>query len=245
LSFGILGKILETLSGLALGFLGSLHCIGMCGPIALALPSQSKSKLSFYSGRILYNLGRVLTYSLMGLIIGLIGQKINLAGYQQIVSIVLGVVILVIVLLPSRIKNYFIQLNPVQIITKKLQSSIGVLFRKGSQSSLLAIGVLNGFLPCGFVYVALAGAVALGNVEKSILFMALFGIGTIPAMFSASIVTNLFGQNFRKKIHRAIPIFASMLAVIFILRGLNLGIPYLSPKMKTVTQVNPPHDCCK
>ena len=236
---------MEALSGLALGFLGSLHCIGMCGPIALALPSQSKSKLSFYSGRILYNLGRVVTYSIMGLVIGLIGQKINLAGYQQIVSIVLGVVILVIVLLPSRIKNYFIQLKPVQIITKKLQSTIGVLFRKGSQSSLFSIGVLNGFLPCGFVYVALAGAVAMGNVEKSILFMVLFGIGTIPAMFSASIVTNLFGQNFRKKIHRAIPVFASLLAVIFILRGLNLGIPYLSPKMKTVTQVNPSHDCCK
>ena len=236
---------MEALSGLALGFLGSLHCIGMCGPIALALPSQSKSKLSFYSGRILYNLGRVVTYSIMGLVIGLIGQKINLAGYQQIVSIVLGVVILVIVLLPSRIKNYFIQLKPIQIITKKLQSTIGVLFRKGSQSSLFSIGVLNGFLPCGFVYVALAGAVAMGNVEKSILFMVLFGIGTIPAMFSASIVTNLFGQNFRKKIHRAIPVFASVLAVIFILRGLNLGIPYLSPKMKTVTQVNPSHDCCK
>ena len=236
---------MEALSGLALGFLGSLHCIGMCGPIALALPSQSKSKLGFYSGRILYNLGRVVTYSIMGLVIGLIGQKINLAGYQQIVSIVLGVVILFIVLLPSRIKNYFIQFKPVQIITKKLQSSIGVLFRKGSQSSLFSIGVLNGFLPCGFVYVALAGAVAMGNVEKSILFMVLFGIGTIPAMFSASIITNLFGQNFRKKIHRAIPIFASVLAVIFILRGLNLGIPYLSPKMKTVTQVNPSHDCCK
>jgi sulfite exporter TauE/SafE len=245
LSFGILGKIMEALSGLALGFLGSLHCIGMCGPIALALPSQSKSKLTFYSGRILYNLGRVVTYSLMGLVIGLIGQKINLAGYQQIVSIALGVIILIAVLISSRIKNYFIQLKPIQIITKKLQSSIGVLFRKGSQSSLLAIGVLNGFLPCGFVYVALAGAVALGNVEKSILFMALFGIGTIPAMFSASIVTNLFGQNFRKKIHRAIPVFASVLAVIFILRGLNLGIPYLSPKMKTVTQVNPSNDCCK
>jgi uncharacterized protein len=236
---------MEALSGLALGFLGSLHCIGMCGPIALALPSQSKSKLSFYSGRILYNLGRVMTYSIMGLVIGLIGQKINLAGYQQIVSIVLGVVILVIVLLPSRIKNYFIQLKPVQVVTKTLQSSIGVLFSKGSQSSLFGIGVLNGFLPCGFVYVALAGAVALGNVEKSILFMALFGIGTIPAMFSASIVTNLFGQDFRKKIHRAIPVFATVLALIFILRGLNLGIPYLSPKLKTVTQVNPSHDCCK
>ena len=236
---------MEVISGLALGFLGSLHCIGMCGPIALALPSQSKSKLSFYSGRILYNLGRLITYSIMGLIIGLIGQKINLAGYQQIVSIVLGVIILLAVLLPARIKNYFIRLKPVQIITKKLQSSIGILFRKGSHGSLFTIGVLNGFLPCGFVYVGLAGAVALGNVEKSILFMALFGLGTTPAMFSASIITNLFGQNFRKKVHRAIPVFASVLAVIFILRGLNLGIPYLSPKMKTVTQVNPDHDCCE
>jgi len=236
---------MEILSGLALGFLGSLHCIGMCGPIALALPSQSKSKFSFYSGRILYNLGRVLTYSIMGLIIGLIGQKINLGEYQQIVSITLGVVILITVLLPASIKKYFITLKPIQSVTKLLQSSIGVLFRKGSQSSLFGIGVLNGFLPCGFVYVALAGAVALSNVEKSILFMALFGIGTIPAMFSASMVTNLFGQNFRTRIHRAIPIFASVLAVIFILRGLNLGIPYLSPKLKTVTHVNPSHDCCK
>lgn len=236
---------MEILSGLALGFFGSLHCIGMCGPIALALPTQSKSKLSFYSGRILYNLGRVITYSIMGLIIGLIGQKINLAGYQQIVSITLGALILIAVLLPSNIKNYFIRLKAVQLITKALQSSIGVLFRKGGQGSLFGIGVLNGFLPCGFVYVALAGAVALNSIEKSILFMALFGVGTIPAMFSASIVTNLFGQNFRRRIHRAIPIFASVLAVIFILRGLNLGIPYLSPKMKTVTQVNPSHDCCK
>ena len=235
---------MEVLYGLALGFLGSLHCIGMCGPIAFALPSQSKSKFTFYSGRILYNLGRVLTYSIMGLIIGLIGQKINLAGYQQIVSIALGVVILIAVLLPAHIKNYFIKLKPVQSMTKRLQSSIGVLFRKGSQSSLFGIGVLNGFLPCGFVYVALAGAVALGNIDKSILFMALFGIGTIPAMFSASIVTNLFGQNFRKKVNHAIPVFAAVLAVIFILRGLNLGIPYLSPKLKTSTQALS-HDCCK
>lgn len=236
---------MEVLSGLALGFLGSMHCIGMCGPIALALPSQSKSKLSFYSGRILYNLGRVITYTTMGLILGLIGQKINLAGYQQILSITLGAIILIIVLLPSHYKNILSSLSFVRTIIKVLQSSIGLLFRKGSQSSLFAIGVLNGFLPCGFVYVALAGAVALGNVEKSILFMALFGIGTIPAMFSASVVTNLFGQNFRMKINRAIPVFAAVLAVIFILRGSNLGIPYLSPKLKTVTQVNPAHDCCK
>jgi sulfite exporter TauE/SafE len=236
---------MEVLSGLALGFLGSMHCIGMCGPIALALPSQSKSKFSFYSGRILYNLGRVITYSLMGLFLGLVGQEINLAGYQQILSISLGVIILIIVLLPSRFKNFFNSTSFVRMITKVLQSSIGVLFRKGSQTSLFVIGILNGFLPCGFVYVALAGAVSFGNVESSILFMALFGLGTVPAMFSASIVTNLFGQNFRKKVYKAVPVFAAALAIIFILRGLNLGIPYLSPKLKTVTQVNPDQDCCK
>lgn len=240
---------MEAFSGLALGFLGSLHCIGMCGPIALALPSQGSSKFAFYFGRILYNLGRVVTYSIMGLFIGLVGQKISIAGYQQIVSITLGALILIAVLLPAKIKTYFTQLTFIKFITKKLQSSIGALFRKSNTSSLFAIGVLNGFLPCGFVYVALAGAVALGSPEKSVLFMALFGIGTIPAMFSASIVTSLFGQNFRRRIYRAIPIFASVLAVVFILRGLNLGIPYLSPKLKTITpehQINQTdHDCCK
>lgn len=240
---------MEVLSGLALGFFGSMHCIGMCGPIALALPSYSKSKLSFYFGRMLYNLGRVITYLIMGLIIGLIGQKINLSGYQQILSVSLGIVILITVLLPSRVKNYFIQLKPVHFITQKLQFSIGALFKQGNSISLLTIGILNGFLPCGFVYVALAGAAALGNIEKSILFMALFGIGTIPAMFSTSVVTKLFSQKIRKKIHRAIPVFASVLAVVFILRGLNLGIPYLSPKLKNLTPLekvnNQNQDCCE
>jgi uncharacterized protein len=236
---------MEVLSGLALGFLGSLHCIGMCGPITLALPSRSNSELSFYFGRILYNLGRVITYSTMGLIIGWFGQIINLAGYQQTVSILLGVIILITVLLPVRTKNYFIKLKHVRSVRKILQTSIGGFLGKGRQGSLFAIGVLNGFLPCGFVYVALTGAVVFGDVEKSILFMTLFGLGTIPAMFSTSIATNLLGQNFRKKINRAIPVFASVLAIIFILRGLNLGIPYLSPKIKTVLQASPSHDCCK
>ena len=229
---------MEVFAGLALGFFGSLHCIGMCGPIALALPVQSKSRFSFYSGRILYNLGRVITYSLMGFIIGLIGQRINLSRYQQIVSIALGIIILLSILLPSSIKNYFIKLKLIQSVTKYIQSSIGTLFGRGNQSSLLSIGILNGFLPCGFVYMALAGALALGNVDKSILFMALFGLGTIPAMFTVSILTNLFGNNFRRKINRLIPIFAVLLAIIFILRGLNLGIPFISPKLDNATQMN-------
>jgi sulfite exporter TauE/SafE len=229
---------MEVFAGLALGFFGSLHCIGMCGPIALALPTQSKSKFGFYSGRILYNLGRVITYSFMGLFAGLIGKQINIAGFQQFVSIALGVIILFSVLLPTGIKNYFIKIKPVQLATKIIQSSIGKLFSRGSQKSLLLIGVLNGFLPCGFVYMALAGALALGNVENSILFMALFGLGTIPAMFTVSILTNLFGNNFRRKINRLIPVFATLLAVIFILRGLNLGIPFISPKLDNVTHMN-------
>lgn len=240
---------MEILSGLALGFLGSLHCIGMCGPIALALPTQINSRFNFYIGRILYNLGRVITYSLMGLSVGIIGQSINITGYQQLVSILLGVIILINLFLPAKTKNYFTRLKPIHLITKKLQSTIGSLFKDSSKSSLLAIGVLNGFLPCGFVYVALAGAATLSNVEKSVLFMALFGIGTIPAMFSASIATKLFGQNFRRKVQRAIPVFASILAVIFILRGMSLGIPYLSPKLKSITPTeninHSNHDCCK
>ncbi len=240
---------MEVLSGLALGFLGSLHCIGMCGPIALALPSRTKSKFDFYCGRILYNLGRVFAYSILGLLLGLMGQRINLAGYQQTLSIILGIIILITVLNPVRFKHFFSSLSFVKAATIFLQLSIGSLFRKSNQSSLFLIGVLNGFLPCGFVYIALAGAIAFGKVEGSILFMTLFGIGTSPAMFSASIVTSLFSQKVRKKIIQSVPVFAFVLAIIFILRGLNLGIPYLSPKLKPVMQIEQINrsqkDCCE
>lgn len=233
----------EILTAFTIGFLGSFHCIGMCGPIAIALPVPNSSNLSFFTGRILYNIGRVVTYSLLGLLFGLVGGRIALADAQQIVSIILGVVIIIAVLLPQKYKNIFIQHKLVQKLAQPLKSNISILFKKGTFSALFLIGILNGFLPCGFVYIGLAGSIASGDAISGAAVMMLFGLGTVPAMFAATVFGKFINVGIRIKLRKTVPIFAIILAVVFIMRGLNLGIPYLSPKISAQTNISSELDC--
>ena len=209
----------------------------MCGPIAIALPVPKSSKLSFFTGRILYNVGRVVTYSCLGLLFGLVGGRITLAGAQQVVSIILGVAIVIAVLLPQQYKNIFVQHRLVQKLAQPLKSNISILFKKGTLSSLFLIGILNGFLPCGFVYIGLAGSIASGNAISGAAVMMLFGLGTVPAMFAATVFGKFINIGIRAKLRKIIPVFAILLAAVFIMRGMNLGIPFLSPKLSSQTQV--------
>ena len=233
----------EILAAFLVGLVGSLHCIGMCGPIAIALPVPDSSNLSFFTGRILYNLGRVFTYSFLGAVLGIVGSKIALAGAQQVVSIVLGVVIIFAVLLPQKYKNYFAQNSLTQKLAHPLKSNIGVLFKKGTFSAMFLIGILNGFLPCGLVYVALAGAIASGDAISGAVVMILFGLGTVPAMFAASVFGKFINIGIRTKIRKAVPVLSILLGVIFILRGMNLGIPMLSPKVSAQTEMSSEMEC--
>jgi uncharacterized protein len=221
----------EILSAFAIGLFGSLHCIGMCGPIAIALPVPNTSNASFLTGRLLYNIGRVLTYSFLGAIFGLLGSRFVVAGFQQGISIILGIIILIVVLMPSRSKVKVTQHPIILKISSPLKESIGVLFKKGTFSSMFLIGILNGFLPCGLVYVALAGAIASGDAVSGTAVMVLFGLGTVPAMFAATVFGKFINLGLRRKLNKLIPYFAIVLAIIFILRGMALGIPYLSPKI--------------
>ena len=233
---------MELWTAFVIGLLGSFHCIGMCGPIVLALPLGEHGNVAFILGRLLYNAGRVLTYAILGAVFGLLGTGISVAGLQQWASISLGVVILLAVLLPSKSKQVFIDKLQFSLLTSRLKIYFGKLFKKSSQGSLFLIGIVNGFLPCGFVYIGIAGAIATGSLLNGILYMALFGAGTIPIMFGVSLAGNFISLKLRQNISRFIPVLASILAIIFILRGLNLGIPYLSPKLvKSNTEQNMHH----
>ncbi len=222
---------MEVWTGFVVGLLGSLHCIGMCGPIVAALPQGEGGKLSFLYGRLLYNSGRVVTYALIGLVFGLIGKTIFMAGYQQGLSIAIGVVIILAVITPSRYSQGLISALGLGRVYALISKLWGRLFRSSRKTSLFAIGLLNGFLPCGFVYVALAGAVATGGALKGSAYMALFGVGTIPILLVFSLIGNVIGHKFRRAFSHAVPVLAIALALVFILRGLSLGIPVLSPKM--------------
>lgn len=219
------------LAALLLGFLGSFHCIGMCGPIALTLPVQHLDGFKKLMGIILYNSGRVFTYALLGLIFGVIGMSFNLFGWQQILSIILGSLLLLFFVasfLQKRIfKNQFIQNR----WNKYILHWLTPLFQKKSLGNVFLIGLLNGLLPCGLVYMAIAGALATGNLLTSSVFMASFGLGTLPAMIGMSFAGSFISLRMRNNIKKAVPYIIGLMGILLILRGLNLNIPYLSPAM--------------
>lgn len=226
----------------SIGMLGSFHCVGMCGPLALSLPLSNNGFFAKFSGALLYNAGRIVTYSVFGLIFGLIGKSFALFGFQQWLSIILGVLILFFIILPRRFQVFKSSNGAIRFF-EKLRESLGKLFTKKNNSSLFSIGLLNGLLPCGLVYMAVAGSVATADVLSSVFFMAFFGLGTVPVMWSIAFFGNYIGVGIRQKIRKAYPYMMAMMACMLILRGMGLGIPYVSPKMDTEKHVV--KGCCE
>lgn len=226
---------MEIWTGFVVGLFGSLHCIGMCGPIVLALPVIGDSQLKILTGRILYNLGRIVTYTIMGALFGLFGSRLVLFGLQQYLSIAFGVIILAYIFTPRKIKTKIAGTFIYREITNFIKSHFARMIARKSNSSLFTIGLLNGLLPCGFVYVGIAGAVSTVDWLSGALYMTMFGLGTFPVMLATAVFGKIINVNFKRRASKLIPVFAVVLALLFILRGLNLGIPYLSPKFsKTV-----------
>jgi len=214
-----------------IGLAGSFHCVGMCGPIALALPGNFNTRVSLVASRVLYNLGRIFTYTLLGAILGTFGKAIALAGFQQAISIGLGVLLLLIAFFSINPENSFISIPLLNKFNHYIKLNLGKLLKVNSQSSLFTIGVLNGFLPCGFVYIGLAGAVTTGTVLNGALYMTLFGLGTFPLMLATSLLGSVISVKTRNVFKTLTPAFFILFACLFIVRGLNLGIPYLSPRV--------------
>jgi len=215
----------------ALGLLGSLHCAAMCGPLMLALPVPPGGPARFVAGRLAYQLGRVATYCLLGVVAGLIGKSIFLAGLQRWLSIVLGLAILTGFLLSK--KNAVA--GPVMRLVAELKTAMSAQLRQRSFRSLALLGLFNGLLPCGLVYVAMAGAVSCGTILNGIFYMALFGLGTLPTLLGISLSGKALPMTLRLKLRRAIPLGVCLLALLLILRGLALGIPYVSPNLSAGT----------
>jgi sulfite exporter TauE/SafE len=218
---------MQLWSAFLLGLLGSLHCAGMCGPLALALPPTGNTRVSFVGGRLAYNAGRILTYSFLGALFGAVGMTFALAGFQRGASIAAGLAILIGLLASTR---YAIK-TPLSKAINLLRIGLGKLMRRKSYGSIFLLGFLNGFLPCGLVYAACAGAIAAGGMVSSVEYMLVFGVGTVPMMFSIGVFGHLFRLGFR--FQRLIPAFLAVMGFLLVLRGLSLGIPYVSPVMSS------------
>jgi uncharacterized protein len=237
----------ELTTAFTIGLIGSLHCVGMCGPIVVALPLGHKSLIDRSVGGLLYNLGRTITYGAMGGLFGLLGKGIGMAGFQQWASILMGVVMILGVLFPFLFRAQQGSQPTQNRVTYTIVQRLKALFGNHSKHNLLIIGLLNGLLPCGLVYVAIAGAIQTGDVVMGILFMIAFGFGTIPLLLTVSLAGQMVGAQARKRLARVIPAFVVILGIVFILRGMSLGIPYISPDTRMLTpekEVTPGKSCC-
>ncbi|WP_405567335.1 sulfite exporter TauE/SafE family protein [Polaribacter sp. Asnod6-C07] len=216
------------LSAIIFGLLGSFHCIGMCGPIAFMLPVDRKKPVKGFFQIVSYHFGRLFTYSLIGLLFGFLGKGFYLFGFQQQLSIIVGVLMIVSILFPKILQKFSIS-KKISTIILKIKNALGKELKKKGNDTFFTIGFLNGFLPCGLVYMALFGALATSNAFLGSLYMFLFGLGTIPLMTAFVYLGNFTKGSFRNKIQKVIPILVIFIGVFFIVRGLGLGIPYISP----------------
>jgi uncharacterized protein len=222
---------MELWTAVTLGFIGSFHCVGMCGPIALALPGNQNKGL-FLLNRMHYNLGRISTYALLGLLFGLLGKGFALAGWQKGLSLVLGTSILIFAFLPGALSNKFNPSGKLSRMVNWLKTQMKIQFKKRSLVSTYSIGFFNGFLPCGLVYLAVAASLLQNTPAEAALYMAAFGAGTLPAMIALSFAGNFLSLKFRNSIRRSMPFVSAAFGVMLIIRGLELGIPYMSPVLE-------------
>lgn len=225
------------LSAILLGLASSLHCVGMCGPIVMNVPFLRFEK-SKYLAMFTYHASRILVYTLLGVFAGSIGELMALAGFQQWMSLLAGAFLLLLFFLPT-IKNAMEKklAKPVN----KIYGVFGKYLFQPTFSSVALMGLVNGILPCGMVYAAMVGATAAGSVLGSMTFMLLFGVGTLPLLLLCSVSLSFLGNQFRNKFRKWAPYGTLVIGLLFVLRGLNLGIPYVSPHFEEKTQKM---ECC-
>lgn len=225
-------------SAIIFGILGSFHCVGMCGPIAFMLPVDRSNSVKKVAQIFSYHIGRLLSYSIIGFLFGLIGKSFYLFGIQQQLSIAIGILMILAIIIPTKIFNKYNASKPIHQGISKVKSALGKALKKKTADTFLTIGFLNGFLPCGLVYMAVFAAITMPSTLQSSLYMTLFGLGTVPLMTSAIYLGKFLNSSIKQRIQKAIPVLVVIIGLLFIIRGLGLGIPYLSPSPVTELATN-------
>lgn len=214
------------LVALTLGFFGSLHCIGMCGPLALAFCDRPKAGLfQRLAVTLSYNLGRVVTYGILGVLFGLMGSIIIIADLQKVISIVIGIVFITAFIFSVDIDKSLSRMPVGKRMIQQVHLFLSSMIKTGKRRSPFILGMVNGLLPCGLVYVAIAGALTVGGFLEGGLFMMLFGLGTIPAMGVLTMSVQMATVSVRARIRRIVPFVTLAFGIFLIYRGIVIDMP--------------------
>ncbi len=228
------------LTAVLMGAAGSAHCVGMCGPIALAVPGMAGDTRSRFMSTVVLNAGRLTSYGLLGAAFGALGSGLRLAGLQDIVALTTGSLLLLAVLLPHLIDFTGVE-GRLAIGLSRLRGVLARNLRRSSPEAIYLSGMLNGLLPCGLVYTAGLGAAAIGTAAGGSFYLVLFGAGTLPALIAFRSGAALMTPAFRTRLRRLSPVVVGIMGIMLVLRGARLDIPYVSPANTTTASIGACH----
>ena len=209
-----------------MGLIGSMHCAGMCGPIAISLPyrvGMQTNEETFFK-ILVYNLGRIITYAFFGFLFGIVGKSFFTMGIQKWFLITLAVLLIIIAIFSIDIETKALKIPAIGKFNKKVKELLAKSLKNATVKSFLYIGILNGFLPCGLVYMAIVAAIATGGVLNSVLYMILFGIGTMPMMMALGYGGHLLSTRFRTFLRKLYPVFMIIFAILFLMRAFKINM---------------------
>ncbi len=222
-----------------MGFTGSLHCAGMCGPIIWIMPFQVFSGFKRVLAIAMYHIGRISVYALMAIVLHSFKELFN-PRVQQYVSVFSGVLLLIagiITFIPGHKIKFKLPWS------EQVKTMLGKVIGNPGLGAITSAGILNGLLPCGLVYMALSATMVMPTAREAAMLMYVFGIGTVPMLVGITLLKSRIKLIKSGNINKFAPLIVFSFGLLFVLRGLNLGIPYVSPKVE-MTSKEVKSSCC-
>lgn len=205
------------ITALVIGFLGSLHCAGMCSPLAMAVTNLSKP---VFINRFTYNGGRIVSYGIQGVVAASVGAVFGFTGLQPLLSISLGLLLIVAGFTGMTSFHVPFLSSGIQRLTTFIKIRLGDFIKQKTKLSLIITGMLNGLLPCGLTYMALTYCLTITNPVEGFFYMLVFGLGTLPVMLGLTTVLQTLMLRFNFSFRRLTTVTMVVLGVLLISRSL-------------------------
>jgi uncharacterized protein len=211
-----------VLTALIMGLTGSLHCVGMCSPLAMAVGNMNPRA---FLNRVIYNAGRIVTYGVLGLGIAGVGLALPISKFQNLVSVFLGIILLL-----AGTGLLKINIPVLSSAMGKLTSTLKILFtrflNRKNLGSVFLLGTLNGILPCGLVWIALTYSLTLQSALEGFSFMMIFGLGTLPVMLGFTSLITQFLKRFNFNFQNVTSAMLILSGLLLIVRVFIIHLPH-------------------
>lgn len=208
-----------------LGIGGSFHCLGMCTPLVMAVTGIGRGNV--FRNKIIYNAGRIFTYAVLGGLAGWLGNALNWTAYQDSISVLSGIMLILFAVAGGRQFNILLVTPLLQRLALGLKKQFSRFLMVPGNVAMFSTGVINGLLPCGLTYLALTSCIAVSNPAEGIIYMTVFGAGTLGVMLGFSVFTDKIIHAGKFNLQKVTTVSVLLAGILLILRALFIHTAHM------------------